>query len=160
MRKRRSALKLPRYVIRLWSKRSGVWTYFWNLPGWARKAGCPVQNEPLGADYEAAVKRAETVLLPAFDSWRGGGATAEADTPAKQGTLDWLFEQYRADRRLTKLPIRSTRNRESCLRLVGGHILNDGRRLGTVRLTSVTSAWSTHCTTGCSWSGKPTRRAT
>jgi hypothetical protein len=32
------------------------------------------------------------------------------------------------------------RNRESCLRLVGGHILNDGRRLGTVRLTSVTSA--------------------
>src|SRR5215468_3326816 len=108
MRKHRTALTLPRYVIRLWSKRCGAWAYFWNLPGWARAAGCPVHNEPLGADYEAAVKRAETVLLPAFDSWRGGGdATAEQDAPARGGTLDWLFEQYRADRRYTKLPTRT-----------------------------------------------------
>src|SRR6516165_7676353 len=102
MRKRRSALKLPRYVIRLWSKRSGVWTYFWNLPGWARKAGCPVQNEPLGIDYDEAVKRAETVLLPAFDAWRGGDVAGEKqDAPAKQGTLDWMFEQYRSNRKFT-----------------------------------------------------------
>jgi hypothetical protein len=110
MRKHRSALRLPRYVIRVWSKRSAAWTYYWNLPAWARAAGCPVANEVLGTDYEDAVKRAETVLLPAFDSWRGGGdTTAEAEGPAKGGTLDWLFEQYR--------PTGSTR---SCQPRLGG----------------------------------------
>ena len=139
MRKCRTALPLPRYVVRLWSKRRG-WTYYWNLPGQVRKDGCPVANETLGADYEEAVKRVETVLLPAFDAWRGGDAPAEAEGPAKQGTLDWLFAQYRADRRFTKLPTSSRRNRESHLRLVGGHVMKDGRRFGTVRLTAITTA--------------------
>jgi hypothetical protein len=133
-------LELPRYVIRRWLKREGAWGYFWNLPGWARAAGCPVANEPLGTGYDEAKNRAEIILLPAFDAWRGGEVPAEADVPAKQGTLDWLFSEYRANRKFTKLPTRSRRNRESGLRLVGGHVMNDGRRLGTVRLTSITSA--------------------
>jgi hypothetical protein len=40
----RSALPLPRYVLRKPVK-SG-WAYFFNVPSWARKAGCPVTNEP------------------------------------------------------------------------------------------------------------------
>jgi hypothetical protein len=81
------------------------------------------------------------VLLPAFDCWRGGGgASAEQDAPAKAGTLDWLFGEYRHDRRFTKLPVRTRRNKESGIKLVGGYVMNDGRQLGTVRLASVTSA--------------------
>lgn len=30
------------------------------------------KNEPLGADYDLAVQRAEKILLPAFDSWLTG----------------------------------------------------------------------------------------
>jgi hypothetical protein len=138
MRPRRSALPLPRYVRR--KALIAGWGYFFDLPGWARAAGCPVQNEPLGTDYEEAVKRAETVLLPAFDAWRGGDAPQEQDGPAKQGTLDWLFAEYRADRRFTKLPSRSRRDRESNIRLVGGYVMNDGRRLGTVRVAAITSS--------------------
>jgi hypothetical protein len=93
MRPRRSALPLPRYVRR--KPLIAGWGYFFDLPGWARATGCPVQNEPLGTDYEEAVKRAETILLPAFDAWRGGETTAEQDGPATQGTLDWMFSQYR-----------------------------------------------------------------
>ena len=63
---KRSALPLPRYVLRK-SLRSGAWGHFFNVPTWARKAGCPLRNEPLGIDYDAAVERAETTLLPAFD---------------------------------------------------------------------------------------------
>ena len=87
---KRSALPLPRYVLRKPIK-SG-WGYFFNVPMWARKAGCPLQNEPLGTDYETAVARAETVLLPAFDAWRTGGAS-EAPTlaVAAVGTLDWMI---------------------------------------------------------------------
>ena len=33
-----------------------------------------MRNEPLGTKYAAAVERAETVLLPAFDAWRTGDA--------------------------------------------------------------------------------------
>src|SRR5215471_16345751 len=138
MKPPRSALPLPRYVRRKPLRTAG-WGYFFDLPGWARAAGCPVQNEPLGTDYEEAVKRAETVLLPTFDAWRGGEAPQEQDGPAKQGTLDWLFAEYRADRRFTKLPSRSRRDRESNIRLVGGHVMNDGRRLGTVRLAAITT---------------------
>ena len=62
---RRSALPLPRYVRRKPLK--GGWGYFFDVPTWARTAGCPIGNEPLGTDYAAAVDRAETILLPLFD---------------------------------------------------------------------------------------------
>jgi hypothetical protein len=135
----RCALPLPRYVLRKPLK-NGAWGYFFNLPMWARTAGCPVTNEPLGTDYKTAVERAETVLLPAFDEWRGIGK-AEAPTPiAAAGTLDWLFAEYRADRRFTKLGARTKRNHEVGFRLVGGHRMKDGRRLGQVRLTEISTA--------------------
>jgi hypothetical protein len=57
---RRSALPLHRYVLRKPIKDG--WGYF--LPTWARKTGCPVKNEPLGTDYEAAVERAEKICRP------------------------------------------------------------------------------------------------
>jgi hypothetical protein len=139
-RRPRSALTLPRYVERKPAK-SG-WAYFFHVPSWAPKKGCTIESEPLGTDYAAAVQRAETVLLPAFDSWRTGGKTdAEAPTSvAKIGTLDWLFSGFRADRRFTKLDAKTRRLHESGMRMVGNHVLKDGRRLGTAALTSITTA--------------------
>jgi hypothetical protein len=135
---RRSALPLPRYTLRKPTK--GGWSYFFNVPMWARKAGCPVRNEPLGTDYQAAVQRAETVLLPVFDSWRSGGDTDAVSDVAKPGTLDWMFAEYRADRRFTQLDARTRRNHEVGFRLVGGYTMKDGRRLGTMPVTSITTA--------------------
>jgi hypothetical protein len=138
MKPPRSALPLPRYVLRKPLK-SG-WGYFFNVPTWARKVGCPVKNEALGSDYEAAVRRAETMLLTAFDSWLSGGtsdATAKVNTV---GTLDWVFAEYRADRRFTKLDPKTRRIHESGMRLVGDHLLKDGRRLGDVRLSAIDTA--------------------
>ncbi len=54
MKPPRSVLPLPRYVQRKPLKSS--WAYFFNVPSWARKAGCP-RNEPLGTDYVKAVER-------------------------------------------------------------------------------------------------------
>jgi hypothetical protein len=138
MKPSRSALPLPRYVLRKPLK-SG-WAYFFNVPIWARKAGCLIGNEPLGIDYAKAVERAETVLLPAFDSWRSGGKSDIAPAPAAFGTLDWIFAEYRADRRFTKLDARTKRNHEGGFRMVGGHVLKDGRKLGGVRATAIDTA--------------------
>jgi hypothetical protein len=137
---RRSALPLPRYVERKPLK-GGGWGYFFHVPSWARKAGCPHQNEALGTDYEAAVHRAETVLLPAFDAWRTGGAS-EAPTlaVAAVGTLDWMFAEYRSDRRYTKLDGKTKRNHKAGFKLVGGHVLKDGRRLGLAKVSIITTA--------------------
>ena len=139
MKRPRSALPLPRYVRRKPLK--GGWGYFFDVPTWARVAGCTIENEPLGTDYAAAVERAEMVLLPAFDSWRSGGSTdVQVADVAKPGTLDWVFAEYRADRRFTKLDVRTRRNHEVGFRLVGGYLMKDGRRLGAMPVTSITTA--------------------
>src|SRR5215475_7182640 len=134
MKPPRSALPLPRYVLPKPLK--GGRGYYFNVPMWARRAGCPLKNEPLGTDYDKAVERAERVLLPAFDSWRTGGKSDDTPAAAAFGTLDWIFAEYRADRRYTKLGARTKRNHEVGFRLVGGHVLKDGRKLGCFRLTA------------------------
>jgi hypothetical protein len=135
----RSALPLPRYVEP--RPLASGWGYYFKPPTWARRSGCPVQSEPLGTDYAIAVQRAETVLLPAFDAWRGRGEAPQEQqgvVVAKPGTLDWLFSQYRGSRQFTKLPTRARRDREGSMRLVADYKLTDGRRLGSIALRSIT----------------------
>ena len=109
------------------------------MPTWARKAGCPVKNEPLGTDYAAAVQRAETVLLPRSIP----GARAEpmhcrsACGPARSIGCSPSTAPTAA---ITKLDARTKRNHEVGFRLVGGYVLKDGRRLGDVRLAAITTA--------------------
>src|SRR5580700_246559 len=139
MKPPRSALPLPRYVERRWTKAG--WTYHFHVPTWAKRAGCLMHTEALGADIDAAIKRAETVLLPAFDAWRSGDTkTATRPAVATAGTLDWMFAEYRADRRYTKLDAKSKRNHEVGFKLVGGYVLKDGKRLGEKRLTAIDTA--------------------
>jgi hypothetical protein len=122
------------------------WAYFFCVPSWARKAGCTLHNEALGTDLDAATDRAEKTLLPAFDAWRSGDAGTKIDnvTLGKVGTLDWVFAEYRADRRYTKLDPKSRRNHENGFKLVGGFVLKDNTLLGDRRAvlidTSVTDA--------------------
>jgi len=140
MKPPRSALPLPRYVRRKPLK-SGGWGYFFDLPTWAREAECPIKSEPLGTDYAKAIERAETLLLPTFDAWRSGDESSkETTTIAAPGTLNWVFAEYRVDRRFTKLDARTKRNHEVGFRMVGGHVLKDGRKLGSVRLTAIDTA--------------------
>src|SRR5262245_4721771 len=134
----RSALPLPRYVRRKPLK-SGGRGYFFEVPSAFRKADGPMHSAALGADYAKAGEPAETVLVPVLEEGRGGG---QADAPeiAAPGTLDWVFAEYRADRRFTKLGSRTKDNHELGFRMVGGYALKDGRRLGTVRLAAITTA--------------------
>jgi hypothetical protein len=140
MRPRRSALPLPRYVLRKSIKRG--WSYFFNVPTWARRAVCPVKNEALGVDYDAAVQRVETILLPAFDAWLSQGNVTSPPTSVvtRLGTLDWVFGEYRSDRRFTKLDAKTRRIHENGFRLVGGYVLKNRQRLGEQRVGAITSA--------------------
>ena len=107
MRQRRTVQPLPRYTLRK-PLSDGGWGYYFNPPSWSRsivdeRGPCPVGAEDLGADYAAAVDRAETVLLKAWDAWRTGGALEPVPGAAPHGTLDWLFGEYRASERFRRL---------------------------------------------------------
>jgi hypothetical protein len=143
----RSALPLPRYTLR---KRlgDGSFAYFFNIPTWARKRGCPIANEALGIDYERVVARAEQILLPAFDSWRTGGEDANpVGIGVVVGTSDWMFHLYRQTwsqktaRRLRPLSPGQCRVHETGIKMICEYILQDGRRLGTRRASSIDTAF-------------------
>lgn len=135
----RTVLPLPDYTLR--KRLANGWGYYFNVPTWARKAGCPINNEPLGNDYDAAVRRVETILLPAFRSWRSGGTSDERIVlPAKIETLDWVFSEYRADRKYTRLSAKHRRNHEVGFKHVGDYVLKDGRRLGAIHLSGINTA--------------------
>ncbi len=142
MQTKRSARRKPRYVVAR-KLSGGRIAWFFNLPGWVQRAGCPVGNEPLGTDFDAAVERAETVLLPAFDAWLSGGAVQAVDenAPPRIGTLDWVFSEYRKSRRggFPGLSARHKRNHEMGFRLVSKFKLADGRPLGTLPVTAITT---------------------
>jgi hypothetical protein len=121
----------------------GQWGFYFEPPSWARKPAdnddrgpCPVGAEQLGTDYAAAVRRVENVLLPQFDSWR---TRALIDlTPALlEGTLDWLFKQYRYTDNYKKLSRKQRKLHDAGFKLVGDYLLKDGQRFGDVLLASI-----------------------
>lgn len=143
----RSALPLPRYTVRRRLK-DGNFGHFFQVPSWARKKGCAIENEALGTDYDKAVLRAEKILLPAFDSWRTGGEDANpTGVGVVVGTLDWMFHEYRRTwsqktaKRLRPLSPGQCRVHETGIKMIGEYILQDGRRLGTRRVTSIDTAF-------------------
>jgi hypothetical protein len=143
----RSALPLPRYTLRKRLK-DGKFGYFFNIPSWARKRVCQIANEALGANYERAIARAENILLPAFDSWRTGGEDANPiGIGVVVGTLDWMFHLYRQTwsqktaKRLQPLSPGQCRVHETGIKMICEYILQDGRRLGTRRVSSIDTAF-------------------
>lgn len=133
---------LPRYTRRKWLKGKQVWAYYFEPPTWARvpnsdRPECPVGAEELGTDYNAAVRRVETVLLPAFDIWRVRGVSEPVSGKAPFGTLDWLFAVYRDTDKFRRLDKSTRALHEWGFNLVGRYVLKDGRRLGSIRLAAI-----------------------
>lgn len=136
---KKTALPLPRYVRRKFLK-SKQWGYFFAIPSWAKKAGCTLESRSLGTDYRYAVHEAETVILPAFDSWRTGGMSDLVQPTEAPGTLNWLFAEYRKSSRAGDVSARMLKIHDHGFALVGKYVMKDGRKLGTVQLKSVTPA--------------------
>jgi len=135
----RSTLPLPRYTRRKRLKKGGF-GYFFDLPTWARERGCSVENEPLGTDYDLAVQRAETILLPAFDSWlRDGDDANPVGIGVVIGTLEW---KQKTAKRLQPLSPGQCRVHETGIKMICEYVLKDGRRLGALRVSSIDTAFA------------------
>ena len=122
---KRSALPLPRYVLRKPIK-SGGWAYYFNVPIWARKAvvRSGMSRSAPNTRRRCSERRPCCSRRSIHGARRRHGCSR--DETAKPGTLDWIFAEYRADSRYTELDVRTKRNHEVGFRLVGGYT-DEGR---------------------------------
>jgi hypothetical protein len=135
-----TALTFPRYCRRKPLK-SGRWGYFFEPPTWARKQGCPVKAEALGAEQAAAVERTENILLPAFDSWRSRGLTDMVPASPVPGTFDWLVGIFKGHQKWKEIDHKTQRLYEQGLALFANHKLKDGSRAGSKQIFDFTKAF-------------------
>jgi hypothetical protein len=132
-------VKLPRHMI--YKKlASGHVAYYYNVPSRYRAMKCPVSNEPLGKDYAVASERAAT-LNGHFDEWdasRKGMPVTGASTPL-QGTVDWLFREYKQSKAFTeKVAARSRKNYEWAMAEICNVLTKSGHRIGSRPIKSIT----------------------
>jgi hypothetical protein len=114
---------------------NGKRAYFFEPPTWARRQDCPLEAEPLGENYGAAVERAEHILLPAFDSWRSGGLTDMVPACPVPGSFDWLVSIFKAHQKWREIDHKTQRLYEQGLALFASHELKDGTRAGSKQIS-------------------------
>src|SRR5262245_996759 len=140
MTRRRKPAGWPKLMVAKRLK-GGAVGYYWGVPSWAKKKGCPLGSEALGADYAIAKPRCDELIHPQLDSWRLDGASelVRPDRPLV-GTFDWLVATYKALPKYTRRPIKTRVLYDRALRLVSQYRLKDGRRFGTVSIASIKPA--------------------
>jgi hypothetical protein len=118
---------------------SGITAYYWKIPTWAKKAGFPLRSEALGNDYGEAKCRCDEILNPQLDAWRRRkkGDAPYPSSRAALGTFDWMAAIAKSS---PKWPTHSKTHKsyDAVLRLASDHKLKDGRKFGTLMLTSIT----------------------
>jgi hypothetical protein len=120
---------------------TGAVSYFWYPPSWAKKAGCTMRGEALGSDYGEAKQRCDDVLNPQFAAWRTRGQESSPTERVASGTFDWMIATYKSSPKFPK-PARTPRSYDAVLRLVSAYTLKNGRRFGSLELTSITEGVS------------------
>jgi len=94
---------------------------------------------PIKAEDE--VRRAETILLPALDSWRTRGASDLVPTGPALGSFDWLVTEFKKSPKFSaKLSLRTKRDHDWLLELASSIKLRDGRRFGEVQIAKINEA--------------------
>lgn len=138
---------LPRNVIAK-PLASGATGFYFNVPSYYRKQGCPVPNEPLGNDYTAAcgpdgVGGRAAAINAWFDEWRAKAAGEPIEGIAKYGTVDWLFREYKSSKAyLERVSVRSRPDYERTMLLLADARTKKGDRIGdrSVKAISPVSA--------------------
>jgi hypothetical protein len=138
-------LPLPRNVIvkRLANGKLG---FYFNVQTVYRKIGCPVQNEPLGNDYQTACGSdgsggRAAILNARLDEWHATrrGLPAIGERTPIYGTIRWLFQEYRRSAAyLEKVSARSRPDYERTMQLVESIVTKKGDKLGDRKIKSVT----------------------
>ena len=121
----------PRYTTRKWLEGQRRWAWYFTVPSWARKRGCPIKDVALGVDRDVAWDHAEEVLLPQFDSWRTAGMSDLVEVRGALGSFDWMIAIYKGHKTYRDLSEGQKRNHERGFSMVADYVLTKGARAGT-----------------------------
>jgi hypothetical protein len=100
-----------------------------------------LEAEALGQNYDAAVSRAENVLLPAFVSWRTRGLSDLAPIGVTRGSFDWLVQGFKQQQKYKDVDAHTKRAYDNGTQLFADHILKDGSRAGSKQVGDFTKAF-------------------
>jgi len=134
---------LPRNVIAK-CLASGATGFYFNVPGYYRRQGCPVLNEPLGTDYAEACGSdgnggRAAALNGLFNEWRAKRAGEPIEGIARYGTVDWLFREYKASKAyLERVSGRSRPDYERTMLLLCDLRTKKGDRVGDRGIKAIT----------------------
>lgn len=131
-------MALPRYVIPKRLK-SGVTSFYFNVPTLYRKSGCPVANEPLGSDFALMQGRARN-LNGLVDEWTEArrGVPVSGEAAPRIGTVDWLFREYKMSKAYTeKVAPVSRKGYEWAMKMVCDTLTKKEDRVGSRPVKSI-----------------------
>jgi hypothetical protein len=100
-----------------------------------------LEAEALGQNYDAAVTRAENVLLPAFDSWRTQGLSDLLPIGVTRGSFDWMVQEFKKQQKYKDIDRHTKRTYENGTQLFSDHVLKDGSRAGSKQVADFTKAF-------------------
>lgn len=133
---------LPRFVIAK-PLASGATGFYFNVPLYYRRQGCPVPNEPLGTDYTRACGergdggRAAT-LNGLFDEWRAAKAGEPLARLEKFGTVGWLFREFkRSEAYRERVSARTAPDYDRIMKLVDDLPTKRGDMIGARRIKAI-----------------------
>jgi hypothetical protein len=134
---------LPRFV-RTKLLACGATGFFWEMPTYHRRKGCPIPSEPLGTDYATACGesgsggRAAT-LNALFNEWKAKKNGEPIAGLVRFGTVDWLFREYKqTNAYLEKVSERSRPDYERTMLLVTDLVTKKGDRIGDRGIKAIT----------------------
>jgi hypothetical protein len=122
----------------------GQVAFYWIVPTYFRKLGCPIPNEPLGSDYavacgEDANSGRAAALNTLFDEWTAKRDGEPIAGLVRHGTVDWLFREYKQSKAyLKKVASRSRPDYERTMLLVCDMVTKKGDRIGDRKIGAIT----------------------
>jgi hypothetical protein len=142
----------PRH-LKIKRLKGGKIAYYWELPPWAVKAqkeaevGDPFRaldrSVALGSNYAEALERANTYnnLLDDLRQFQRAGthATPEISSGNREGTIDWMCEQFLASRKYKEVSSKQQGEYRKNLQLCRSFTGKTGRRFGEAQVSQITA---------------------
>ena len=138
-------LDWPRYM-QVKKLAGGRVAYYWNLPTWAVRAGCPIPRIALGGSYGPAKKLAEEQNA-LFKIWQLDRrlnldqiqlAHERVANRGGRGTVGWMFDEFTKTHDYRRLSRKTKLGYDSSMAILRAHRLPNGTHLEDAQVSKMT----------------------
>ena len=120
---------VPAYFREVRSRATGLKSFYFEVPTWARRQDCPVRSCPLGHDLETAVEHG-TRMVAELHEWMSGRDAVEVASGPLPGSLEASVEIYKGHRHYRDICDGTRRVYDKDLRTLTAHAFRSGPLAG------------------------------